>query len=95
MTTSYKLKFQEELKAMKRLERAAERAAAEAAEMQARAKKAATDARIAEKLSRLSGAAIAGPVAELEPVLVEEKPKKKIAAKKTLAKKATTKRTKK
>ena len=55
MTTSYKIKLQEELKAMKRLERAAERAAAEAAEMEAQAKKAATDARIAEKLARLSG----------------------------------------
>ena len=100
MTTSYKLKLQEELKAMKRLERAAERAAAAAAEMDAHAKKAAPDARIAQKLARLSGDAPAEPVAQPEPAPVEEppveeKPKKKATAKKTPAKKATTKRTKK
>ena len=52
MTTSYKIKLQEDLKAMKRLERAAERAAAEAAEIETAARKAASDARIAQKLSR-------------------------------------------
>lgn len=39
MTTSYKIKLQEDLKAMKRLERAAERAAAEAAEIETAARK--------------------------------------------------------
>ena len=62
MTTSYKIKLQEDLKAMKRLERAAERAAAEAAEIETAARKAASDARIAQKLSRLSGETPVEPV---------------------------------
>ena len=48
MTTSYKIKLQEDLKAMKRLERAAERAAAEAEEIETAARIAASDARIAQ-----------------------------------------------
>lgn len=88
MTTSYKLELQQELKAMKRLERAAERAAAEAAEMEAAARKMASDARIAQKLSRLAGATLAEPVVEPEPAPVEEKPTKKSAAKKAPVKKA-------
>jgi hypothetical protein len=89
MTTSYKIDAVKELKHAKAVTRAQEMQDAAKAQMQAEAKKIASDARIAAKQKIIDAG---GVVPDPKPVVEEVKTIKK-EAKKATAKKATTKKT--
>ena len=88
MTTSYKIDAVKELKHAKAVTRAQEMQDAAKAQMQAEAKKIASDARIAAKQKIIDAG---GVVPDPKPVVEEVKPKKK-EAKKTTAKKTIAKK---
>lgn len=88
MTTSYILERQKALKQLKELERQSEASAMRLSTEKANAQKAASDARIAEKLKRIeSGEAPATPAPKASPA-----PKAKAQTKKPASKKSPLRR---